>query len=94
MKLSTVFDHNASGPSRGYVAWNLPAPDSGCQPAVLDLAWPSGLQKKLSQPEAVLPNGELPTLGIAGTAGSRCLAGSNAFKSHFRHDVLAGGIEP
>jgi len=44
------------GMPRGEVSHDLADPETGVQRAVLDLAWPNGLQEGLSQPVALLLN--------------------------------------
>jgi len=62
--------------------------------AIVDLAWPSGLQEGLSQPVAVLINEDRETNEIVSRAGFRCFAGDEPFddlpfKEYVKRDVLA-----
>jgi hypothetical protein len=76
------------GLPRGVVSYDLSDPDSGAQRAVFDLAWPSGLQKELSQPIAVLLNEEAATIRIAADAGFRCFSDTQSFMHHVSVHVL------
>jgi hypothetical protein len=56
---------------------------------ILDLAWPSGLQLNLSQPVAVLPNGQNGAPEMAAQTGYRVFTNIDKFKSYVLHEVLA-----
>lgn len=72
----------------GEVAYELVGPD-GQPMAVLDLAWPKGLQPGLSQPVAVLLDEGPETFAAASAAGFRCFASVTSFKEYARTDVGA-----
>lgn len=55
--------------------------------AVLDLAWPDGLQTGLSQPVAVMLNEASQTLVIAGSAGFRCFTSGDEFRTYVRTEI-------
>jgi hypothetical protein len=74
---------------RGSIAFELADPQSGSQQAVLDLAWPNGLQEELSQPVAVLLNEDATTVTLASQAGFRCFTDVAAFQRYVRNEVLA-----
>lgn len=57
--------------------------------AVLDLAWPAGLQQGLSGPVALLLNEGPETIAAASRAGFRCFTSVSDFKVHTEHDALA-----
>lgn len=78
------------GLPRGVLAYDLADSDSGAQLAVLDLAWPSGLQEELSQPVAVLLDEEAATIQAASSAGFRCFTDSQTFRRYVESNVLAG----
>ena len=61
----------------------------GQQIAVFDLAWPQGLQEELSQPVAVLLNGEPATIALASQAGFRCFDNVQAFQRYVEKEVIA-----
>jgi hypothetical protein len=80
---------------RGIVAYDLADAASGRQQAVLDLAWPNGMQEELSQPVAVLLNEEARTVTLASQAGFRCFTDDATFRRYVKTEVLedrsAGG---
>jgi hypothetical protein len=77
------------GLPRGIVGYELADAESGEQQAVLDLAWPSGIQEELSQPVAVMLNEEAATVTLASQAGFRCFTDSRAFRRYVKTEVLA-----
>src|SRR5205085_11115816 len=72
------------GLPRGQVAFDFADAATGEQKAVLDLAWPNGVQEELSQPVAVLLNESNETLAIASQAGFRCFTTVNDFKHYVK----------
>lgn len=62
---------------------------SGQSLAVLDLAWPNGLQEGLSQPVAVLLGEDDVTLQLANQAGYRYFTDIGTFQDYVRSEVLA-----
>jgi len=81
----------AQGLPRGLLAFDFADPVSGEQKAVFDLAWPNGVQEELSQPVAVLLNGNSETVGVASRAGFRCFTIAQDFKNYVENEILAGG---
>lgn len=79
----------AQGLPRGIIAYDLADPESGQQQAVLDLAWPNGIQEELSQPVAVLLNEDGATVTLASQAGYRCFTDGAAFRQYVKTQVLA-----
>jgi hypothetical protein len=79
----------ARGLPRGALAYDLADPHTGAQQAVLDLAWPDGLQEELSQPVAVLLNEEGSTIALASQAGFRCFTDVDAFRVYIETTILA-----
>ena len=77
------------GLPRGTIAFDLADPETGEQKAVLDLAWPDGLQEELSQPVAVLLNEGAATIAAASQAGFRCFTDVAAFRSYIQRAILA-----
>jgi hypothetical protein len=59
------------------------------QKAVLDLAWPSGIQEELSQPVAVQLNEDNGTIALASQAGYRCFTSIPEFQRYVRLEILA-----
>jgi hypothetical protein len=78
----------AQGLPRGQMPFEYTDPATGEQKAVLDLAWPDGLQEGLSQPVAVLLNEGTDSLRLASSAGFRCFTERDAFKSYIVKEVL------
>lgn len=73
---------------RGTLAYEYADPVSGQQIAVLDLAWPHGLQEELSQPVALLLNEESEVIALASQAGFRCFTDSESFRYYIERDVV------
>ena len=80
----------AQGLPRGLLAFDFADQVSGEQKAVFDLAWPKGLQEELSQPVAVLLNGNSETVGIASRGGFRCFTTAEDFRDYVQMEILAG----
>ncbi len=76
----------------GMVSYGYLDPATGEQKAIFDLAWPNGLQEKLSQPIAVLINEETEVLSIAGQAGYRIFTSPEEFKKYVSTEIIA--LEP
>lgn len=76
----------------GEMAFDHTDPETGKQVAVIDLAWPNGLQKGLTQPIAVLLNEEPSTIALASQAGFQCFTDCQAFRSYIERDVNSGGL--
>ena len=75
--------------AEGQVGYELAHPDTGEPLAVLDLAWPDGLQEGLTEPVALLLDEEAATLQIANDHGFRHFTSADAFKRYVETDVLA-----
>ena len=73
----------------GHYEYELADPDTGAPLAVLDLAWPDGLQPEYSDPVAVLLDEGPETLQIANDHGFRHFTNIDAFKRYAETDVLA-----
>ena len=80
------------GLPRGLVALDFADATTGEQQAVLDLAWPNGIQEELSQPVAVLLNEPGDILAIASQAGFRCFVSVAAFKDYVDTEILVQGV--
>jgi hypothetical protein len=64
---------------------------AGNQLAILDLAWPDGLQPGLTQPVCVLIDEGGDVEDAASLAGYRCFASPNAFRKYVREEILHDG---
>ncbi|MDT3776350.1 DUF262 domain-containing protein [Nitrospira sp. MA-1] len=73
----------------GALAYDFADPATGEQKALLDLAWPNGIQEELSQPVAVLLNEGAETIAIASQAGYRCFTSVSEFQKYVHAEVLA-----
>ena len=82
----------SQGLPRGQLGFEYADPDTGELRAVLDLAWPDGLQEVLSQPVAVLLNEGTETLGLASSAGFRCFTDVESFKSYLAREVIGEAV--
>ena len=71
----------------------LSDPETGEPLAILDLAWPNGLQEGYSEPVALLLGEGQETLQIANDHGYRHFTSPEAFKRYTRSEVLALAIE-
>jgi hypothetical protein len=81
------------GLPRGALAYDPADPQTGAQQAVLDLAWPDGLQEELSRPVAVLLNEEPATIAMASQAGFRCFTDFGGFRAYIETVILAEAAE-
>jgi hypothetical protein len=77
------------GLPEGELVYELVDEESGEPRAVLDLAWPNGLQEGYSQPVAVLLDEATETLEAASKAGYRCFTHPEEFKRYVKSEVLA-----
>ena len=73
----------------GQLEHELAHPDSGDPQAILDLAWPNGLQEGYSRPVAVLLDEEKRTLQTANDHGFRHFTSIPAFQKHVETEILA-----
>ncbi len=78
------------GLPEGEYLYELADPETGQPLAVLDLAWPEGLQEGLSQPVAVLINETQGTLDIANAHGYRYFTSAVDFCRYVEQEILAG----
>ena len=77
------------GLPEGKLGYELSHPETGDPLAILDLAWPNGLQDSYSQPVALLLGEEPGTLQIANDHGFRHFTSADAFKRYTEAEVLA-----
>lgn len=78
----------AQGIPEGIPDMELSDPDSGEPLALLDLAWPLGLQEELSQPVAVVAHDNSEALVEASKAGYRCFVDVEDFKRYVHLEAL------
>lgn len=83
----------SEGLPTGELEYELADPDTGRALAVLDLAWPEGLQEGLSQPVAVLLDETSETEEIANAHGYRFFTSRQDFEEYVRDQILAGVVE-
>ena len=76
------------GLNQGVMSYDYSDEESGDQLAVFDLAWPDGVQEKLTEPAAVLLNEPAETISIANKAGFRCFTSVQAFKKYINQEIL------
>ena len=82
------------GLPRGSVGYELADEATGAQRAMIDLAWPEGLQAGLSGPVAVLLNEPPEVLSIASASGYRCFTTVEEFRVYVESEILGmdGGV--
>lgn len=73
---------------RGELSFELADAETGEQKAILDLAWPNGIQEELSQPVAILLNESTATIAIASQAGFRCFTACEEFKRYVEREII------
>ena len=81
----------AQGLPEAEYEYELTDSETGEPLAILDLAWPNGLQEGLSEPVAVLIREGSETLNAANVAGYRYFTDVAMFQHYVQHDVL--GLE-
>lgn len=79
---------NQLGLSIGETDFDLADPESGEQMAVLDIAWPEGLQSGLTPAVAVLLGDSSDVLKAANSAGYRCFTDIEKFRSYVKQEFL------
>lgn len=77
------------GLPEGQLLYELSDAQTGSPLAVLDVAWPDGLQAGLSGPVAVLLNEGQATLAVANAHGYRYFTTEQAFRDYVEKEVLA-----
>jgi 5-methylcytosine-specific restriction endonuclease McrA len=81
------------GLAEGELLYEVADPDTGDPLAVLDLAWPEGLQPRLTQPVAILINESAETVEAASTAGFRCFTEVESFLDYVAKEILSPSID-
>lgn len=82
----------AQGLPSGEIMLELTDPETGAVLAVLDLAWPNGLQEGLSQPVALLIDEGEETENVANQHGFRYFTDAESFRSYVEREILAQSI--
>ena len=72
----------------GIVSYGLSDPSTGEETAMLDIAWPVGVQEELTQSVAVLLNGSAEMIAMASSCGYRCFASLDSFKRYIGNEIL------
>lgn len=78
------------GLSEGELTYELIDPDTGQPLAIIDLAWPNGLQEGLTEPIALLIDEDGDVEEIVNAAGYRFFTNVEDFKAHVRRTILGG----
>jgi hypothetical protein len=78
----------------GVLSYELSDPATGKIQAILDLAWPHGLQHHLSQPVAVLLNEGPQTRAVANARGFRYFSDVESFRSYVSAEILSVHLSP
>ena len=82
---------DARGLSRGQISFELVDPDTGEQRALLDLAWPDGVQTELTERVALLLDESAELLAVANAADYRCFVTVEKFKEYVHREILDAG---
>lgn len=77
------------GLPKGEILYELVKEATGEPLAILDIAWPSGMQEGLSQPVALLIDEEKETEEIVNSMGYRYFRDTENFKSYVLSEILA-----
>jgi hypothetical protein len=72
----------------GELMYELADPETGEALAILDLAWPNGLQEGLSQAVALLIDEPADTLEAANSAGYRYFTDTDTFQAYVKEEIL------
>lgn len=76
---------------KGIVSYDFADSETGEQRAVLDLAWPNGIQEELSNPVALLLNETSDVLAVASQAGFKCFLTTYELRKYIQSDILSDG---
>ena len=79
----------AQGLPAGEMLYELADPVTGAPQAILDLAWPKGLQEGLSEPVALLIDEGRETEEMANQAGFRYFTSVESFRTYVEREILA-----
>ena len=78
------------GLAEGEMLYELVEEETGTLLAVLDLAWPNGLQQGLTAPVALLIDEPQETEAAANRAGFRFFTEPKSFRAHVEREILEG----
>jgi hypothetical protein len=81
------------GLAGGELLYEVADAETGEPLAVLDLAWPEGLQPGLTQPVAILINEDPSTVEATNAAGFRCFAEVESFLDYVGKEILGAPID-
>ncbi|HSK80718.1 MAG TPA: DUF262 domain-containing protein [Thermoanaerobaculia bacterium] len=81
------------GLAEGELLYEVADPDTGEPLAVLDLAWPEGLQPRLTPPVAILINESTETVEAASAAGFRCFTDVESFLDYVAKEILSTDLD-
>jgi hypothetical protein len=87
--LETNFWVMEQGLPEGELLYELTLAETGDVTAILDLAWPEGIQTGYSEPVALLIDEDLETLEVASSAGFRCFSNIDGFRTYVQTEILA-----
>ena len=76
------------GLPRGVPGYDHADRQTGEQIAIIDLAWPNGLQEGLTSPVAVLLNEDAETLSAISAAGYRCFTSASDFQGYVTSEIV------
>jgi hypothetical protein len=79
------------GLPEGEMMYELADTESGEAVAILDLAWPNGLQEGLSQPVALLIDEPIEVEEAVNRAGFTFFTSVKSFRGYVKREILAGG---
>jgi hypothetical protein len=80
----------ARAPPTGFSKGCSTRPETGTPTAILDLAWPDGLQEGLSGPVTLLLDEGQDTLRAASAAGYRYFQSVESFRRYVREEIRPG----
>jgi hypothetical protein len=81
------------GLSEGELLYEVADSDTGEPLAVLDLAWPEGLQPGLTPPVAILINESAETVEVASAGGFRCFTEVEPFLEYVAKEILCTTLD-
>jgi len=82
------------GLPEGELLYELADAITGRELAVIDLAWPNGIQEGLSEPVALMINEERDAIQIVSHAGFRCFEDAESLKLYIETTIRSGDVLP
>jgi hypothetical protein len=76
------------GLAEGVMSHELVDNTTGDQRAVLDLAWPTGVQQERTEPVAVLIGESAELVALASSAGFRCFVNPDQFRHYVQTEIM------